>query len=152
MGVERRISEKGASMPRPKKKRALTEILKDAGKRKVYDNQGNEITREELLAQNLWEFVNEGSTKLLNTGRVIEASARDWKDASQWMYHHIDGPAKADVNVQIDGASEIEASSIEELQQWVAASLTDEMVASLAGDSPDTTGDDEAEDAAVAGS
>jgi len=125
-------------MPRPK--RALTEVLTQVGREEIaVNNLGDPISREEVLARSLWDFVNEGSVKLLN-GRVIEAGARDWKDAAQWIYHHVDGPAKADVQVDLGGLSEIERSTVDELQAMVAATMTPELLAEmgLTGDMEDT--------------
>jgi hypothetical protein len=92
---------------RPPKNRALTEILRKTGARKVAIQQPDgtikEIPGREALARMVWEVVTSGQVTLPD-GTVKEvADFADWFAAVQFIYKHIDGPAPSNVDITTAG-------------------------------------------------
>ena len=104
---------KGATKPR-----VLTEFLKKVGEQETLDNKGHRKPKHQVLAEAVWELLIEGKYTFPSQ-HDIKVSARDWKDAVQWLYHHIDGPP---VREQDGSISDAMAGATEaELERLVAA-------------------------------
>lgn len=87
---------------RPKKDRALTAILEAAGSRTVEDAEGKGISRKRLAAEHVWRIVTEGQT-VMPDGSVVKPRPRDYLETLRWLYGHIDGPPKAETDVNHQG-------------------------------------------------
>jgi hypothetical protein len=86
---------------RPKKDRALTEILKRAGSHTV-EVDGKNISGRQLLARMTWEGLTTGSVTFPD-GKTLQLSPADWKDLLKWIYTHIDGPPKSEMDITSGG-------------------------------------------------
>ena len=71
----------------------------------------------------MWEWVVNGRVAFNDSGRVLEASARDWKDSVQWIYQHADGPASKDLVIDFGMEEELGEMTIAELQAVVAQAV-----------------------------
>lgn len=61
------------------------------GKRTANGQPANKV-----IAALVTELVTTGSATLPN-GKVLEASPRDWIEAVKWVYAHVDGPPKTEI-------------------------------------------------------
>jgi hypothetical protein len=78
---------------RPRKDRALTTIVEQAGSA-MLDVAGKRINRKRVMAQQLWQFVTTGMVTF-HDGRTLEAAdAKEWTDAVFKLLAQIDGPPK----------------------------------------------------------
>lgn len=84
---------------RPPKNRTLTAILERAGNAKV---GVDEVAAKKIVADLLWEAAS--------TGRVIFPNGTEkWLDIQEWtgvvrfIYQHIDGPPKSELDVTSNG-------------------------------------------------
>jgi hypothetical protein len=91
----------GNQAGRPPKNRALTQILENAGnvKVKVEDKQ---VTRKELLAQMIWEVSTTGKATLPD-GKTLDVAPQDWFGIVKFLYTHIDGAPKTELDVTTAG-------------------------------------------------
>jgi hypothetical protein len=99
--------ESGNPNGRPPQSRALTEILAATLDKSV--NTGDrKAAAKRVLAEMLRDAVTTGEVTLPN-GEVLKFSPKDWLEAVKWVYTHIDGPVKqqVDMNAQLDGRTEI---------------------------------------------
>ena len=103
-----------------RRKRPLTDILKEAGKVEVFNNLGILQSQDAFLADMMWQWVTTGKVEFIG-GRILEASSRDWKDAAQWIYQHADGPASKELLVDFGMEEELEGATIEELEAIIVA-------------------------------
>lgn len=95
--------QSGNPAGRPDKKRALTEILEQAGNRTVLDKVTDKRTaRKRILARLLWQLMTEGKTTL-PTGDELQLDPNDWIGLVKWLYTHIDGPPKGELDVTSGG-------------------------------------------------
>lgn len=80
---------------RPPKKRALTDILESTGNgKKVY---GNGVAPKKLLGELLWEAAATGSVTFVDSGQATPLAIEDWISVVKFIYQHIDGPPKSEV-------------------------------------------------------
>lgn len=86
---------------RPKKDRALTDILEKAGKRSV-EIEGQKVAKNRFLAAAVWQAVTEKQVTL-PTGEIIELRTDEWWEAVKFIYRHIDGPPRAGLDVTTNG-------------------------------------------------
>lgn len=86
---------------RPPKNRALTDLLEAAGN-KTIDRDGKKTARKHIVASLAWELLTTGETKL-PSGEVLKLSPQDWIGLYKWIYQHIDGPPKSEVDVTSGG-------------------------------------------------
>lgn len=89
--------EKGKSgnpRGRPQKTRALTTILERAGNEKL----DNGTARKKLLADLLWQAAATGQVTFPD-GMVKVLDMQDWTGVVKFIYQHIDGPPKSEVEV-----------------------------------------------------
>jgi hypothetical protein len=95
--------QSGNPKGRPTKGRALTDILERAGSKSIVLKDGKKVSRKQLIADMLWEAaVSYGVTFPDGEFRKL-ADAGDWFNIIQFLYRHIDGPAKAEFDVTSNG-------------------------------------------------
>ncbi len=86
---------------RPVKNRALTQILETAGNSKIkYGDK--ESARKRVLAQMLWQIATTGKAQLPD-GTELVVAPQDWFGIVKFIYSHIDGPPKAELDVTSNG-------------------------------------------------
>lgn len=76
----------------------MTAILEAALARKAPSASGAMVARKQMLAEHMAEFVTTG-TVTMPDGKVLEASPKDWIETAKWVYAHIDGAPKQDVDM-----------------------------------------------------
>jgi hypothetical protein len=86
---------------RPPKARALTAILEAAGNKTV-EAGGKKVTGKRLLGRMLWEIATTGQT-VMPDGASLLLDPGDWVGLVKWIYTHIDGPPKAELDVTSGG-------------------------------------------------
>lgn len=74
----------------------MTTILETALSRKTTNAAGAQLARKQLLAELMSEFVTTGRATMPD-GRTLEAAPKDWIETVKWVYAHIDGPAKQEI-------------------------------------------------------
>lgn len=96
--------KKGASgnpNGRPVKNRALTAILEAAGNTKTeYDGKNTE--RRKILAELLWQVALTGKATLPDN-QELAVAPQDWFGIVKFIYNHIDGAAKSELDVTSAG-------------------------------------------------
>lgn len=75
---------------RPKKNRTLTDILEKAG-----NGKRGSVASKKLLAELLWEGATTGAVTFDDMSRPLDA--QDWLNLVKFLYSHIDGPPKAEL-------------------------------------------------------
>ena len=104
--------ESGNPKGRPPKSRALTAILEKGGAKTVEHN-GKRISGKRLIAQLIWELAEKGKIEL--DGHEIKVSSvREWADIVKWIYSHIDGPPKGELDITTGG----DKLTIEYINDW----------------------------------
>jgi hypothetical protein len=96
--------KKGASgnpNGRPPRNRALTQILEAAGNTKI-EYGGKQSERKKVLAALLWEIATSGKADLPGGGK-LDVAPQDWFGVVKFLYSHIDGAPKAELDVTTDG-------------------------------------------------
>lgn len=86
---------------RPPKNRALTQILEAVGDTKIKYG-AKQVPRKQVLAQIIWEVANSGKATLPD-GTSLTVAPQDWFGIVKFLYTHIDGPAKAELDVTSNG-------------------------------------------------
>lgn len=104
--------QSGNPKGRPPKERALTTILERAGG-KTLEVDGKRVSGRNLVARMVWEGVTTGIVKFPD-GKVLALSPTDWKDMLKWIYQHIDGPPRAEVDLTSDG----EKITVQFINDW----------------------------------
>lgn len=89
---------------RPLKKRTLTTILERAGnaKREV---DGQPVAAKKLLGDLLWEAATTGKVTFPGTTEPKVLDQQEWVGVVKFIYQHIDGPPKAELDVTSGGES-----------------------------------------------
>jgi len=96
-----KAGQSGNPKGRPLKNRTLTGILEKAGNLK--QDMGNAaVTRKQLLADLLWQAATTG-TVTFPDGFVRTLDIQDWSGVVKFIYQHIDGPPKAEVDITSGG-------------------------------------------------
>lgn len=96
--------QKGASgnpSGRPPKNRALTAILETA-LNKTVDTAEGRVKRKRIIAEHITLAATEGRV-VLPDGETMELGPREWIDLLKWLYAHIDGPPRAELDITTDG-------------------------------------------------
>lgn len=93
---------------RPKKSRALTQILETAGATPV-DNMGGKIARKKLLAEMLWNVAVTGKLTIFQEeGILVRAIDTDeWISIVQFIYKQVDGPPPAQLEHMGEGGGPV---------------------------------------------
>lgn len=95
--------ESGNPNGRPLKNRALTTILEQAGNKTVLDKATDKrAARKRILARLVWQLATEGKVILPN-GTGLELDPEDWIGLVKWIYQHIDGPPKSEMDLTSGG-------------------------------------------------
>ena len=89
--------QSGNPKGRPRKERALTDLLERAGS-SMLEIDGKRVSGKRYLADMVWQVVMTGQAKLPD-GKVVQMSPQDWKDFVKWIYSHIDGPPTLSVDL-----------------------------------------------------
>jgi len=93
--------QSGNPAGRPPKSRALTAILEAAGSKTVKAG-GKSVAGKRLLARMLWEIATTGQT-VMPDGKTLLLDPGDWVGLVKWIYSHIDGPPRAELDVTSGG-------------------------------------------------
>lgn len=96
--------QSGNPKGRPPKNRALTELLEKTGNKKTERIDGSGTQNKRLLAENVWQLANTGSVTLPGGHVVAVEDAQEWIGIIKFIYTHIDGPPKNEVDVTSGGA------------------------------------------------
>lgn len=86
---------------RPPKNRALTAILETA-LNKTADTPDGRVKRKRIIAEHITLAATEGRV-VLPDGETMELGPKEWIDLLKWIYSHIDGPPRAEIDVTSDG-------------------------------------------------
>jgi len=79
---------------RPKKDRALTDLLVKELSHGVELPDGSKVSGKKLVAQNVVNAITTGKVKFPKDAEESVISIKDWIDFVKWAYVHIDGQAK----------------------------------------------------------
>jgi hypothetical protein len=93
--------ESGNPKGRAPKNRTLTDILEKAGNAK-HDYGGSPITAKHLVANLLWQAAVEGQV-IFPDGTILRLGVEDWIGVNKFIYQHIDGPPKAELDITSAG-------------------------------------------------
>ena len=93
--------QSGNPKGRPKKDRALTNLLEKAGGTMV-EIDGERISGRRLLARQVWEGITTGTVHFPG-GKMLILGPQDWKDFVKWTYTHLDGPPVQGVDLTSGG-------------------------------------------------
>lgn len=85
---------------RPPKNRALTTILEKAGgRKKVY----SAVAPKRLVAELLWQAASTGEVTFPGETDAVKLDIEDWIGVVKFIYQHIDGPPKNELDVTTNG-------------------------------------------------
>lgn len=94
--------ESGNPKGRPPKSRALAQLLRSTGNRKL---NGADATAKKIFAEHLWQGLTEGKIEF-GEGRVVAIeSVREYLAVADLLMRYTDGLPRAEVDVTSDGAS-----------------------------------------------
>jgi len=97
--------QSGNPSGRPPGKRALTELLETAGnKTEQYNGGTNKTARKRIIADLAWKLLINGEATLPN-GKKLDLDPKDWLSLHKWIYSHIDGPPRSEVDITSAGAA-----------------------------------------------
>lgn len=112
--------QSGNPKGRPPKNRVLTTILEEAGSRTVGvkqpDGTVKRVSGKRLLAQMVWQVATTGRATLPNGTELIVDEFGDWAAVVKFIYQHIDGPPKAELDVDVtSGGAPVSGISLVEV-------------------------------------
>ena len=93
--------QSGNPVGRRPKERPLTKILETAGSKTV-DDQDKRVSRKQVLARLVWEVATTGKA-LMPDGTTLQVDPKDWFDVTKFIYQHIDGPPKTNLDITSGG-------------------------------------------------
>jgi len=110
---------------RPKKERALTDLLVKELSHTTELPDGTKISGKKLIARNIVNAITTGRIKFPKDGEESVISIKDWIDFVKWLYTHVDGQAKSEFDVtsageKINPYMAMEASELIELAKKIA--------------------------------
>lgn len=88
---------------RPKKERALTDLLVRELSHGIELQDGTKVSGKKLIAQNVVAAVTTGKIKFPKDTEESVISVKDWIDFMKWLYVHVDGSVKTDIDVTSNG-------------------------------------------------
>ena len=88
---------------RPKKERALTDLLVKELSHTI-EIDGEKISGKRLIAKSVVDAVTTGKLHFPNDTEESIISVKDWIDFVKWLYVHVDGTARTDIDVTSGGA------------------------------------------------
>lgn len=92
--------QSGNPKGRPPNSRMLAELLREAGQTKI-KRGGHFVPRNVLVAENCWQLLTEGQCALLN-GATFKISGKDYLELIRFVFGHVDGPVRPDVNISLE--------------------------------------------------
>lgn len=104
--------QSGNPKGRPKKDRALTAMLEAAGGRtveRVNPESGDmeKLTLRKAAISGVWQGLTEGQITFLN-GSKLPLYSKDYVELVKWLFSHVDGPPKQQVEMSGPGGGPIE--------------------------------------------
>jgi hypothetical protein len=90
--------QSGNPAGRPRKGKALTEILQTAGA-KTLEYDGKRITGKRLIAHLLWQAATAGAV-IFPDGRSESLDMEGWLDVVKWLYTRLDGAPTQAIDIQ----------------------------------------------------
>ena len=87
---------------RPKKERALTDLLEKQLAHTI-DVDGVRLSGKRLVAKSVVDAVTTGRVRFPGDTEDSVISVKDWIDFVKWLYVHIDGSVKTEVDVTSNG-------------------------------------------------
>ncbi len=121
---------------RPPKSRALTEILERGGSKTV-EIDGKHVSGKRLVSMYIWELATTGKVQF--EGRELRVSSvREWADIVKWIYSHIDGPPKGEIDIT-SGGEKLSGDSKE--RDRALSTLADAIREGLLGEGTDGSSD-----------
>lgn len=119
--------QSGNPKGRPPKDRALTGILERAGSKTV-EVDGANVSGKQLVARLVWEGIATRSVTFPD-GEKMKLLPYHWLELVKWMYTHVDGPPRAEFDIQSDGTLRViveyedaDAENSEDATAWSPAS------------------------------
>lgn len=90
--------------PRVEKPRALTELLKQAGRRTqlITGEAPKRLARQKILAETVWQLATT-QRAILPDGEEVSITSKEWTDIIKWLFTQIDGPAQSKIDLTSDG-------------------------------------------------
>ena len=129
--------QSGNPSGRPPKSRALTEILEKGGS-KTIEIDGKRVSGKRLVSAYIWELATTGRVRFEEGRELRVASVREWADIVKWIYSHIDGPPKGEIDITSGGEK---LSGDSEERDRALSTLADAIREGLLGESTDGGGD-----------
>ena len=136
--------QSGNPAGRKPKGRALAEILQKAGG-KTHKVDGKNMAARQVVAQMLWQLAATGQAQFPDGSSVVmgRVALDDWLAVVKFIYQHIDGPARTEVDLTSGGAPlnkrpDYSRLSVEELK------LLRALTAKMSGEDAEPDGDDDA--------
>jgi len=96
--------ESGNPNGRPRKKWALTEILKTKGG-KIVPYFDRRVSGKHLIAELLWQFATTGRVRFPDGHELSTESVDEWLRVVQYIYTRVDGPPQQTMDVTSGGGS-----------------------------------------------
>jgi hypothetical protein len=84
--------QSGNPKGRPKKTRALTEILEKAGATMVDMPDGSRTSARRIVARAVWDLATTGEATLPNGTHFFAGKAEDWLPVVKFIFAQLDGP------------------------------------------------------------
>jgi hypothetical protein len=103
--------QSGNPAGRPKKDRELANNLLVVG-RKTIEFQGVRLSNNRFLAQLVWEGLTTGTLTLADQKKV-DLEPKEFLDLLKFVHTHIDGPAKADVEISGPDGGPVQITTVE---------------------------------------
>jgi hypothetical protein len=82
--------ESGNPNGRPRKGKALTEILEQAGSKTFPLIDGKRMSGKRLVARQIWDALATGKIEFID-GSQRRLTVRDWRELAEWLYDRVDG-------------------------------------------------------------
>ena len=92
--------QSGNPKGRPPKDRALTALLEMAGAKSVILDNGEKVTPKRYVASLVWQALMTGNVALPD-GKAIKLGGKDWVELVKFLYNHVDGPPKQNVDIRL---------------------------------------------------
>ena len=88
--------QSGNPVGRPKKDRALTAMLEVAGARTIETDEGR-LAQRKVAIGNIWKAATHGRVEFPD-GRALQLFSKDYVELVKFLFSHIDGPPKQQVD------------------------------------------------------
>lgn len=97
--------QSGNPAGRPPNERALTKLVERALSKTV-DHKGKRTARKRVMADILAEAATTGKVTFPD-GTELDLSGKEWIDFTLKVLDHIDGPARRELDLNVDGSIEV---------------------------------------------